>query len=687
MNPVAFMPKPTPAPAVPKNQPSGWERWLPTIGSTVGSIGGDLLGGAADVATGGLATPLINPITMSTLLSGLGGAAGQATENGLSGQNPFQMNDLTQGGIGAGANLAGFGVGKLLGMGGKAIGQVGSDMATNAAAKAAQDAAAQETQRIGTEFAAVKPSYANVGDALDSLKNLGFATPTAEDMSNVGKIYTGSNAETGTGVMNFMKNEALKQAGGTVDLSNSMDALHSDLASPENQVLGGEEPVTSARGQLPKAPNNTATKIVQTFRNMLPGDTLDSTGNLKTQIAPEDGQRLLKAVGEQINKTTPRPNTLGMVDPASQAENNVWKNIYHNVRESLYNRPEVNAVVGGTQVTPDTEAMIEDAIKANGITDPQQAEAIKADLINTIDNGQTMQDWLNSESKMVNVSKVGDKVTQDLADNPQLSRNVKLQQMKDGTLKSGVGSKLNGKGMKTIRNIGALFGLGQEVAGGKKSTLMSALDLAAIAQDAPEIFGNGDTVSKLGNLLTRAGKYANVPATAVGNMATAQTPNATGDPMIQNALQQIQQTPNPYSNPLANAEQLLSEQAINPTMISGGSPASSVTSLMQAAQKYSEAQAAIESMLRLYGQAGGAQGPAGGALSYVSSLFGGGEASRLGQLKNSQNGLASILNNAGIGGAQSVMPSIFMNGPTANANIGSLSNILGALSPQVGNAG
>ena len=149
MNPVAFMPKPAPAPAAPKNQSSGWERWLPTIGSTVGSIGGDLLGGAADVATGGLATPLINPITMSTLLSGVGGAAGQATENGLAGQNPFQMNDLTQGAIGAGSNLAGLGVGKLLGMGGKAIGNVGTDMAAKSAAdQATQDEinAAQATK-------------------------------------------------------------------------------------------------------------------------------------------------------------------------------------------------------------------------------------------------------------------------------------------------------------------------------------------------------------------------------------------------------------------------------------------------------------------------------------------------------------------------------------------------------------
>ena len=89
----------------------GWERWLPTIGSVAGSVGGDILGGILTVPTGGI----VNPWDTSTVLSGLGAGLGQAGENLAQGKNPIQMNDLTQAGIAAGSNLAGAGVGKLLG--------------------------------------------------------------------------------------------------------------------------------------------------------------------------------------------------------------------------------------------------------------------------------------------------------------------------------------------------------------------------------------------------------------------------------------------------------------------------------------------------------------------------------------------------------------------------------------------
>jgi hypothetical protein len=640
MNPVAFMPKPAPAPAVPKNQPSGWERWLPTIGSTVGSIGGDLLGGAADVATGGLATPLINPITMSTLLSGLGGAAGQATENGLSGQNPFQMNDLTQGGIGAGANLAGFGVGKLLGMGGKAIGQVGSDMAAQTASEKAAQGALDAAQSTKNAFGGINDGVQianNLKDNQGLMTQFGRNPASPEEMAHVAQ---------GGDLINQVDNEALS-TGKPIETNKLLSSNNIVNLSPQEQQALMDSGIVQ---------NGAFTQLPDTITPQQANDFAQSLGAQ---------EREARALMENARTASPKDFT-----PLKQEYNQISQ-LYKQAKE-VAGTPEVNASIAARTVTPEEKAAL---VQEYG---QKQADYVEEQ----INNAKTHADLVAAKrpfAEMGNISRSAIRDEQAVATPRGLAR-----------AKESAGelpAKAGGKNIKSLRNIAALFGVGQEVSGGKKSTLMNALDLAAIAQDAPEIFGNGDTVSKLGNLLTRAGKYANVPATAVGNMATAQTPNATGDPMIQNALQQIQQTPNPYSNPLANAEQLLSEQAINPTMISGGSPASSVTSLMQAAQKYSEAQAAIESMLRLYGQAGGAQGPAGGALSYISSLFGGGEASRLGQLKNSQNGLASILNNAGIGGAQSVMPSIFMNGPTANANIGSLSNILGALSPQVGNAG
>jgi len=571
---------------------------LAKLAPTIGMIGGGLLGTATDVIDGPLGT--IGGATA-------GGDIGQMVQDWMTHTPVTGGQMLKQSAIGAGSSLVGEGLGSLF--------DAGGDAAANAIDNAAKSQAeANEAERVGQEFASIKPEYANVGKALDTMKSLGIPNASAQDMANVGPIYTGSNPETGTGIMNFVKNDALARAGGTVDLSDTMDGLHADLATPENQFqLGSEDPVSSSKGQLPKAPNNVATKIVQQVRNMLPGDTIDSSGQLATQLAPEDAQDLLRSIGKQMSATTPQVNAQGLVDPAAQAENSVWRNLYYSVKDSLYNRPEVDAAVANTTVTPELEAAIDDAISSRGITDPQVAANIKADLINKINNGQTMQDWLDSESPMVNVSKVGETATKDMANNPQLARNVKLNTPK--AAESTIGKVLNSKIAKAAEMGSAVMGISDP----NQSPWAKAAELgvggAGLLDAAPEL------VPKMASMLSRLSAPAIEGAAGI---ATMPQPTQQTEPIRQGGTNVNPYATLPGSAPSALALLAASGMAglLDPYTASAYAPLAEAA--MPQIQKAQTAESELQQLESMLSQAGGAQGGLMGLLQQLRAQVSGG---------------------------------------------------------------
>lgn len=150
--------------------PNFLERALPTIGSIGGGILGGLGAGAADVASLGAAAPLVNPITGAIAGSAAGEAAGKAGQNLLEGQNAGQ-GVLGAGVEGAVSQAAGEGIGKVAGIGGKAL-------LNTAAGKSAQQGVQQSADQLAQAahatdlFNKVFPGFENstkpVQDLLDS---------------------------------------------------------------------------------------------------------------------------------------------------------------------------------------------------------------------------------------------------------------------------------------------------------------------------------------------------------------------------------------------------------------------------------------------------------------------------------------------------------------------------------------
>ena len=658
----------------PQQQSSGGlvgdlQRLAPTIGSIA-------LPTIADLLTGGLAAPA------DIALAGIGGGLGQGIENATKGQNPLQMNDLTSAGLGA----AGQGAGELLGVGMKAAGGALSKAATDAATQASTDAAAQsaadETTRIGNEFSAVNPKEASVGPALEKAKSLGIQNPTAQDLSNLGSIYTYGN-QSGSGVLDAIKSRALEQAGGTVDLSGTMGDLHSTLADPANQsLLGSEEPVSSTRGQLPKAPNNIATKIVQQVRNMLPGDTIDETGQLSQSLSPTEADSLRKAVGNQINITSPG-SPLAASYETKLAENNIWKSVYRNISKAIYDRPAVDSVISNMSVGPDEEAMIEDAINKSGITDPNVQANIKQDLTNTINNAQKGQDILSAESPMVDVKNVGDLQTNEITNNPQSAASQKY-------FKSVLGGSSTAQSSGgTLNNLLSKLNLknGSEL-GGLYETLSNHPVLGMPMMALGGIVGNPNAMGIGGDILSRLG--GNAATDSLTNTALATLPGALGATigMSPTTIPQGGTGVNTNMNgTLQNSllAQLLrqdlsaSNEALNGVTTPGiSSDISQLPTLLDVATKAVAAQKAVEAMGNTAALSGVGQGPIMGILDQLGQTLTGGPASLFSNNLNQQEMQASkALQAAGV--TPSPMPTPEQSKSAAQLSLNNVRGILESL--------
>lgn len=649
------------AQADPSNGNAQKGNWFTHLLPTIGSIAAPVVGAALAPETGGLS------LLAALALAGGGSAAGKAAEDVAQGQsiNPTQLAESAA--EGAGGQFLGAGAGSVVGgIAGKATDALGNAVegrAAQTAADAATQDASTEAARIGNEFGAIKPGQAQVGPALDKVRSLGIEQPTAKDLVNAGNIYTGSNPETGTGVLNFYKQQALDQAGGNVNLDNTMSNLHTTLATPENQAaLGSEEPVTSGRG-LPQAPNNTATKIVQQVRNMLPSGSIDKEGQITEALSPQDGFSLLKNVGNQISQTTPKPNSLGVLNPSDVAENNVWKSVYNTIKSSLYNRPEVDAAVSGLQVNPEVSGVIDDAIKSNGITDPAVAANIKADLSNTLNNSSTAQDLLDAERPMVNVSRTGNIAQNDITNNPQLPRNVRgakaeVQAQNPGLMPTGGEAALD-----TAAIAGAPFTHGASLVGALPTAIKAAKSPAA--QDMAYKLANAGVTKKVASA---------IPAVLTGaSQFITHAPDSTSNPVnlnLGNDNMQPQQSQDPNSINSLLLKLAIAESA-NPSTSSAG--AGIINQVLPQMQNSAVAQNSLTGAENAFQQAGGGQG---GLLGNLSKILGGITGNPASQYEQQRSQLINQLTPLGI--PTSAVPDITGNNQSAGNQFQTLQQMINA---------
>ena len=181
--PVTNAPQPSAGP-----QPSWWEKLLPTAGGILGGIGGEAL----DVFGGGVAG------------AGIGGALGQELENKLTGKN--------QNVLAAGAeNAIGSGVGGLLGKGIKAATGVGAGLATKGASKLF----AAQGPGIGEDLANFATQHLGINDL-----------PTAAKFGEVISGNPDQEVNGGKGLVSNFVQDAAKNDGSTVDLSNLQPAMN-----------------------------------------------------------------------------------------------------------------------------------------------------------------------------------------------------------------------------------------------------------------------------------------------------------------------------------------------------------------------------------------------------------------------------------------------------------------------------
>lgn len=611
------------------NQPSWWEKLLPTAGGVLGGIlgiPGDLLsGGAASI--GGAA---------------LGGTAGQALENALTGKKVLQGNDVTAGLENAAGQGVGEAAGKALSLGAgaatKALGNVVEGRAADATAQASSEAAQQaakdelatknnEIARLADEFK-VTPGTGDLATrsqgVIDNLKDLGHEKPMAEDAVKVGNVLTGSN-DNGAGIINQEKQAILKSAGGNVNIGQVGEAT-----TPSGKLfaqLQDRSTMANLGNPLDPRAQSTANAILGKYNTLANAAGVTESG--PGTITPDAGFKLLSQVSDESRNAQMLADKPAAT-PADASKAKVWTDLKNNLKDSLYNRPEVNQAVSDYKVTPELESQIDKKIAAEGITDPKVAANLKKGVVDTLNNGQSMQDWLNVEREGVDMHKVGNSALKQQGNVAAGStqRLAKGEVAAEAATKSEPDLAPATKGGSKLLDMAAIGAAplthGFSLIGLTPHLLQAAKD-PAVQEGAYKALSKA-TSSKVANKmipnLLRTGAIAasNVPNIAAesqgGGSAIPMAPAASMTP--QGGPNTMQPNNNPaVTNPLAGTYgTLMAQEEAAPTVL-GPSLAPILSSLAGPLQKQDLATTALNQIPGAYAGAGGPQGPLGGLVDAI----------------------------------------------------------------------
>lgn len=386
--------------------------WFTHLLPTLGSIAAPLIGTALAPETGGLS------LLASLALAGGGSAAGKAAEDVAQKQSVNPTGLLESAAEGAGGQALGAGVGGVLGkIVGKATGglanavegratQAAIDEGAQTEAKAATDAATAKTneiQRLADEF---KPQVndksltPSIGGVVNGLNDLGIEKPVAQDAVKVGNVFTGEN-DNGAGILNQEKQNVLANAGGTVHLGNP-----NEVGTPSGNLLANlRDPSSISRLDDPLSEGSSpARAILDKYEVLAKGAGVPAEG--ASDIDPTKAFSLLSDVSDEARAAAKSATKISST-PADVQISNAWDGLKNDLKDAIYNRPEVNDAVSKYQVTPEISGQIDKKITAEGITDPTVASNLKQKIVDTLNNGQTMQDWLTEEAQGVKMSQVG----------------------------------------------------------------------------------------------------------------------------------------------------------------------------------------------------------------------------------------------------------------------------------------
>lgn len=598
----------TPTPTAPTNQPNLLERLLPTIGG----IGGGILGN------------LLAPVA-----GGIGGAAGGSAfgkflEDKLTGQAGGNgvLGAAAGGALGEGI---GAGAGAFLGKAGGLLAGTAEKMTANGAAKATQasaDAATQATEAASQKAYGAIPK--GLRQAHDLEGSLGFSKQLGLDTTNHQGLVDAGNS--GKEILTNAANDALGQAG-PVDAS-SYGQMVKDAIASRSGTLGGFDPVAMSRGRLGPS-NSPASKLLSQLQDY-------GAGVAKTNADPGEVRSLLQQVGSAYGDATPTVTALtGAKDPVQVATHGVLGDVYNNLKNVLYNRPEVAENFNSLPAN----------IRAEDVGGNQ---AIADHLNEVIGSGQGHQPVLDALQKYGNLANSGhDAVTAAKGIVPDIESAAAVPKSNPFNADNAVklGSLLEG----TVGN----------------HPLALAAPLVMKAAENPAVIGGiGKGVSKLGG-----SAIPGILGSVVGN-----SPNDVAGPADAGSSISLNQ-----GGDMNSGNSILDDQVLAALAQYGNGGASQLGGATQMLQKSNEAQAAEQNLASNFNQAGGAQGPIGGILSRLGSVFTGGEAGQYGGQAQADAEAIAQATGVPVQQIEKSIPSLGENQSAAQASLGNMQSLIQAL--------
>jgi hypothetical protein len=625
----------TPATADPSAGDGGnfFTKLLPTLGS----IAAPVIGGLLAPETGGLS------LLAGLALAGGGSGAGKAVENGLEGKANIGDGVLQEAGMGAGGQLVGAGVGKLIGGVAKGIGGVAEKGIAGKAGEATAVNNVENQQALQNVWGGLKTKTRqanNFNDTVNLADNLGVdrLSPKAfsDTSTNAGDIYN-----------NFL-NETLSKAGG-VD-TNGLNGMIKDAIGEKASTLGGTDAVALSKGRM-GLPNNEATKLQAQVQQELGG--LFNQGTADPVALREATSRIGNLVGDAkpgISATT------GAVDPVQQAKYNVLSNIYNKLKDLTYNRP------GVIQATKDAQGTLQ-------ASDVGGNQALADHINQSITNAQHPQDILDSYKQFVNMGKLGKEgqaLAQDTA-RPATLNAAKQDVPELSTSAGAIPTSKTGIAASLLNNTVGAVG-----AGGKVSQVASKLanTLTSASKVAPNIYKtNAGLLGTIGAQGVAGSTNFAGPAGTGNAVNTINIPQGSG-----NTLSDIMNSNNPAA---ASAKMALISSMFRQPGEASSNPMADpgIQAYLNSQQQLKNSGSQVNDYINTLNQAGGAQGGPGGLLAQLGGIFTGGPA-RAAEMQKAQ--LEASLSQAL--GHQVSLPGLTMNQGGANSVLAQLQSGLGAAS-------
>ena len=616
-------------------QPSWWEKLLPTAGGAIGGILGGLV-----------------PIPGLDVATGIGGAAaggaiGQKIENMLTGQK--------QSTLAAGAeNALGQGAGMGLGFLGKGV----ANAVGGAFGKGADALVAGQAKGF------ISPELAN-----DLRINHGI-TNLAGEGQKIANVVTGSS-DSGEGqalINKAVENGIFKNGPQRVDLS---DLTTRPLTGKTAQVASGQAQSSGNMAEQFMTQHALTETQKQAVRSNIAAIS-DAQG--KTIAGATDGPGALsfnRRVGALADQQRQTYLNSGLQDQTAKNLMNAYQDIQSEVNDRLFSPAGQGIAIPQTEkdiLTKDIQTYV-------GQINPKAATAIS----NDVQNAKTYSDLRSVQAKWVTVNRAVQTNVQKAAQNYGVTSGdlIRAGLPVVGAMAGG------GKGAIVGAGLGAASKLGSTEALGAKGFSKLAGTLSKGTNDQPasvlKSLGitnkNAGLVNKITPLATRA--------TALG---TANLPNVAGSgqptgQITQGAGMQGTQGAGGAGAPGQDAlnqlyNQLLQQEQSSFGGTQTGSLISALNQLAPQVNKQQIAANAIQQLIPAYQNAGGAQGLLGGLEQYATGLIPGTAANVYG---NQQQATAGALGGAlGISPAQAggLTPQLMSNQQTANPQITALQNLL-----------